>query len=83
MGFLPPAPPPHICDTPPIKPFLRRALPQGTRWQCDECQEVWVIRPIAARPVVGFWARENPKPPKAPSGAGGNPTRLLQRQPGS
>lgn len=75
MGFLPSEPPKHRCQLPKISGLFQRTLPQGTRWQCDDCQEIWIIRPIDPRPVLGHWAVENPRPPKAPSGAGGIVTK--------
>lgn len=40
MGFLEPAKDtrPHWCEKPPLM-----MLPQGTRWQCDECSKIWVV----------------------------------------
>lgn len=75
MGFLPPEPPKHRCQLPSLVRWFRGALDVGTRWQCDHCQEIWIVRPHLALGCGRFWAVENPRPPKAPSGAGGIPTR--------
>lgn len=75
MGFLPPTPPEHRCSTPPLGGWFRRMLDVGTRWQCDDCQEIWVVRAHASLGYGRFWTVENPRPPKAPSGAGGIVTR--------
>jgi hypothetical protein len=75
MGFLPPEPPEHRCSTPPLGGWFRRQLPAGTRWQCDECQEIWVVHLHLAIGQGRYWRQENPKPPKPPSGGGGIPTR--------
>lgn len=75
MGFLPSKPSKHRCNLPPIYRWFRRSLPGGTRWQCDECQEVWVVRLHLSLGCGRFWAQESPKPPKPPSGGGGIVTR--------
>lgn len=72
MPFLPPEPLRHICPTPTIWRPFGRSLKEGTRWQCEECDEVWIIR---KRRTWKFWRVEKPKPPNPPRGKGGIATR--------
>lgn len=57
MGFLKPAPVerPHLCS----KPGAALAFPEGTRWQCDECRQVYRVEQIVDRNILEIaWVAE-------------------------
>lgn len=76
MGFLPPErEPDHPCKLPSISPWFRPELPEGTRWQCEGCKQIWVVSgPNTPRHPRLRWVKWSPLStvgPKPPSGGGG------------
>lgn len=88
MGFLPPErEPDHPCRPPAIRPWFRRWLEIGQRWQCDTCEQIWVVSgPNTPRHPQVRWVKWRPMPkvgpgpaqgarPRPPKGTGGIVTR--------
>jgi hypothetical protein len=61
VGFISPEPPtrPHYCD----RPQRPSQLPEGTRWQCDDCGKIYRVEPVTDRNVTALeWVYQPPNP---------------------
>lgn len=57
MGFLKPAPVnrPHVCS----KPGSALGFREGTRWQCDDCLQIYRVEQIMDRNILEMaWVAE-------------------------
>lgn len=64
MGFLPPErEPEHPCRLPFIRPWLFPQREIGTRWQCETCEQIWVVAGpnTPSHPAVR-WVKWSPLP---------------------
>lgn len=77
MGFLPAErEPSHPCKLPWIRPLFRRWLDVGERWQCDACDEIWVVSgPNCPRHPPVRWVKWRPMPTVPPGPAQGAKSR--------
>ena len=43
MGWIGVKPPKHRCDLPDLKEVGRIGANKGSRWQCDDCDQIWTL----------------------------------------